>query len=580
MEFGNRIMKKIQTAILVVLLLIFIGECLYTNYWKSLANDELKHLDTGHYFLAKGVCCKGIDNTPLIVLNALPLLWDLEYILAEDNGMFYNGWKYHKYLFWERIPTLLFGLFLGLLIFKWSKELWGFKGGLLSLILFVFSPEIISQFSLVSPDALCTAMIFASLYFFYKFLRAIKNNGQEKRFFNERIIFLIIINGFVFGLAQIAKYSSLALFPILFFVIIVFIILDKEVAQDFSLGNLLSRTKVRNAYMRSLQLIFSIFIIILIAYLIVWLSYGIHLKNDYYEFANGKKIYSFGFGDYLKGIREARMNYTEGFPSFFMGELNEKGDKGWRLYFPVTFIIKTPIPTLIFLLLGTIVLFFKRKSIDECMRKDFVTEFILIFPVIFYFVTAICGNLNIGLRHILQIYPFLFVFIGRLGVLIEIKKWLIKVILGILLLWYMVSSIAVAPNYLGYFNEFIGGMKNGYKYLVDSNMDWGQDLKLLKKWLDKKGIESIQFSYFGFGLPEFYGIRYVYLPSGLSNLEIPQNYEVPPKGSQKGLMAISVTNLQGVYFKVKGIEPDYYYWLKKYKPIAMVGSSILIYDIK
>jgi len=557
-------MKRWYIIVVGILLLIFVGESLYTNYNKSLANDELKHLDTGHYFLAKGVCCKGVDNTPLIVLNALPLLNDLAYIPAEDYGAFYNGWKYHKYLFWERLPTLLFGLLLGIIIFKWSKGLWGIWGGLLSLSLFAFSPEIIAHFSLVSPDALCAALMTTSLYFFYKLLQAIRIKGVNEKFLNKRIVFLIITNGIFLGLAQIAKYTSLGLFPIFFFIILICIFHRKDFASK-----------------KIILFILSTIIIVIIAYLIVWLSYGVHLENDYYEFANGKKIYSFGFGDYLKGIREARMNYKEGFPSFFMGELKEKSEgRHWWLYFPVAFLIKTPFPIHVLIVLSVICMFTANSFTRKFASKDFLTEFIIIFPIVFYFIMAVFGNLNIGIRHILQIYPLLFIFIGRLGLWIENKKLIPKIILCVLLLWYMLGSIVISPNYLGYFNELVGGMKNGYKYLVDSNMDWGQDLKLLKKWMDKKGIEQIQFSYFGFGLPEYYGIKYIYLPGGLSNLVIPQDYKIPPKGSQKGLMAISVTNLQGVYFKLKGFEPDYYYWLKKHKPIDMVGSSILIYEIK
>ncbi len=526
-----------------------------------MANDELKHLDTGHYYLAKGTCCRGIDNTPLIVLNALPLLNDLEYVEKDELGAFYNGWKYHKYLFYERLPTLFFGIILGIIIFKWSMDLWGLWGGLLGLFLFAFSPNLIAHFSLVSPDALCTALIVTSLYFFYRLLKTIKEKKSDKSISKKWIIFLIVINGIVFGLAQIAKYTSMGLFPILFLIVLVCMFYKR----DFGIKKLV-------------LLILCIVLFVILAYVIVWLSYGVHLKNDYFELLSGKKIYAFGFGDYLKGIREARMNYTTGFPSFFMGEVKERG--GWLFYFPITFLIKTPIPTLILLFFSVGLLIIGGKSVNGNVRKDFLTEFIIFCPIVFYFIMAILGNLNIGVRHILQIYPLIFISIGRLGLWIQKKAIVPKILVVVLLLWYGISSIITSPNSLGYFNESVGGMKGGYNYLVDSNMDWGQDLKLLKRWMDKKGIERIQLSYFGFGLPEYYGIRYEYLPSGLSNLEIPRDYKIPPKGSQRGLIAISATNLQGVYFKIKGLETDYYYWLKKYKPIDRVGSSILIYEIK
>ncbi|WP_152609900.1 hypothetical protein [Geobacter sp. OR-1] len=140
------------------------------------------------------------------------------------------------------------------------------------------------------------------------------------------------------------------------------------------------------------------------------------------------------------------------------------------------------------------------------------------------------------------------------------------------IIWYLASAWYIAPHYLAYFNEIAGGPGNGYKYLVDGNLDWGQDLPGLKKFMDENGIKRISLSYFGADSPERYGIKYDWLPSHyLFNPEPDKEVRVTPDQ----LVAISATNLQGVYFDDK----NQYKWLLDYKPVAKIGYSIFVYDL-
>ena len=177
---------------------------------------------------------------------------------------------------------------------------------------------------------------------------------------------------------------------------------------------------------------------------------------------------------------------------------------------------------------------------------------------------------SIGLRYVLPVYPFVFVIASG-----AVKQlWRFRYVLIVLLAWYPVASFTVWPDYLAYFNELAGGADNGYRYLVDSNLDWGQDLKGLKRFMDSRGIDRIYLSYFGTDLPARYGIDYDWLPSYELKNPNPQTTTIDLK--RKRYLAISVTNLQGVY-----IEPSTTFrWLDRYTPVARIGHSIFVYYLE
>jgi hypothetical protein len=139
------------------------------------------------------------------------------------------------------------------------------------------------------------------------------------------------------------------------------------------------------------------------------------------------------------------------------------------------------------------------------------------------------------------------------------------------LTWYIGASCWIHPHYLAYFNELIGGPDNGYKYLVDSNLDWGQDLKGLKAFMREHGISRINLSYFGSDAPERYGISYVRLPSFVLRGGDRQHKDSDPPG----WYAISVSCLQGSYL----MNRDLFEPFKSLKPVAKIGYSIFIYDL-
>lgn len=114
----------------------------------------------------------------------------------------------------------------------------------------------------------------------------------------------------------------------------------------------------------------------------------------------------------------------------------------------------------------------------------------------FVILTAISfGSVKIGLRHVLPVFPFIFVFTARFFKL-ALERSLLSGLAFLLIIWYLISSIRIYPHYLAYFNEYVGGPTNGYKYLVDSNLDWGQDLKGSKEYMERRDIEKVKLAYF------------------------------------------------------------------------------------
>jgi len=270
--------------------------------------------------------------------------------------------------------------------------------------------------------------------------------------------------------------------------------------------------------------------------------------------------YGFDPRPYLQGLQI--QGSTPGHWSFLLGELSSEG---WWYYIPVAFVLKTPIPLLLCLAAAITM-----AGITVFRRSIALDDVILWLPVL-AFVTFFCIELrSIGLRYVLPIYPF--VFVAAAGAVWRLVR--AKYLIAVPVLWYVVTSATAWPHYLAYFNAFAGGSANGYRSLVDSNLDWGQDLKGLKQFMDSRGIPRIYLSYFGTDAPERYGIAYDWLPSYALRNPNPQATTVNIR--RKSYVAISVTNLQGVYMEPKTM----FRWLDTLTPVAQIGHSIFVYYVE
>jgi hypothetical protein len=262
--------------------------------------------------------------------------------------------------------------------------------------------------------------------------------------------------------------------------------------------------------------------------------------------------------DYVRGLLFV-MEHSESRSTFLNGQLS---DQGFPHYFLATFLLKTPIPLLV--LAGLAFLRIPRLS-------PRTVAFVWV-PIALYVVLTMGRGLQIGHRHLLPVLPFLFVAAGESAA--AVARWrrpLGPALVGLLVAGYAAGTLRTHPHHLAYFNEVAGGPGNGWRHLVDSNLDWGQDLKRLKAWMDDRAVEKVKLSYFGSADPAYYGIDCERLP-GYSAPHPPRvTREIRPGD----IVAVSATNLQGVY-----LDPEdraLMERLRQLEPVGRAGYSILIY---
>jgi 4-amino-4-deoxy-L-arabinose transferase-like glycosyltransferase len=309
-------------------------------------------------------------------------------------------------------------------------------------------------------------------------------------------------------------------------------------------------------------------------------------------------------GQYLLGLLMSRLRFgfaTSGNPIYYYcGEIS---GTGWKSYFPLAYLLKEQLAfhiLTLFVLITAIGSFLKKREKSlipfiQWLRDNFVLAMSFIFIGI-YWVMSILSPLNIGVRHVLPTLPFIYLLVAyyldgwlkthnhpvpqnyRKG-LYSLYERSVKPIskyffLGVILFWLLIEIVLVYPSYLSYYNILAGGPAHGWKFIVDSNYDWGQDLKRLKKFVTENNVEKIKLDCFGSGgnaAPYYY---------------LGEKYEPwhPSKGKPQGWFAISATQRQIAFGKpVKGLQtkPNYSYsWLKQYEPVARAGQSIFIYNIE
>jgi len=587
-------MSNKTTNIIAALLLIFVFfVAIFSMKDDSLTMDEVAHLPAGFAYLTQKDMRLNPEHPPLIKdLAAIPLLFIKNIRFPSEisawkedinsqwefgfNFLYKTGNPVDKMIFWGRIPMILILLLLGFYLFKWTKELYGKKAAILALFLFSFSPTFITHGRLVTTDVGAAAGIFIAIYYFIKFLK----DSSKKN---------LIFAGIALGFAQLAKFSSILLLPSFGILIFVWAIIKAT--------NLKSFLKFFAIYL------LSFISILVIAYLLVWPIYQYHVLNypperqvrDTEFLLSSFKIRPLAnlvswmadkpilrsYAQYLLGLFMVLQRGAGGHTTYFLGEVSAAG---WKNYFPIVYIIKEP---LTFHILTAIALIYVsiliKKPLWEktysrligWLKKHFVEFSMLVFMAI-YWVSSIASPLNIGVRHLLPVFPFTFLLVsGVINFWLKSPPFGIKYLfLLILILWQMVSIISIYPHFLAYFNELAGGPDRAYIYTVDSNLDWGQDLKRLKKWVEENKIEKIYVDYFGGGEAKYY------LKEKFEPWWGTKNPNDLPKGSY---LAISASFLQGGRgTPVPGFDQSsgYYRWLYQYEPITKIGYSIFVYKIE
>ncbi len=566
--------NKTTSIIAGLLLLIMFVLAVSSIRNDSLTMDEVAHLPSGYSYLTQQDMRLNPEHPPLIKdLAAFPLLfikdinfpseipaWQEDVNGQWDFGRYFlyrAGNPVEKMIFWGRIPMILILILLGFYVFKWARELFGNRASLLALFFFSFSPTLIAHGRLVTTDVGAAAGIFIATYYFIKVLKSPTRKN-------------IILAGVFFGLAELLKFSAILLLPFYIFLGLVWWLAK--------LGKFKQTLKI-------LVLVFAI------GFLLIWPIYQYHTWNYPSEkqvtdtqvylrdtpefikkailFAADKPILR-AYAHYFTGLSMVFHRVAGGNTTYFLGEVS---NLGWRSYFPIVYFIKIPLAFHILTLIALLsALWFIRKP--SWIKSHFPVFAILTFIGI-YWIVSIQGNLNIGVRHLLPVFPLTILLVAAAitNLLKEPYLKLKYLVLMLLIFWQAFSVISVYPHFLAYFNESISGPSNGYKYVVDSNLDWGQDLKRLKNWVEENSIEIIYVDYFGGSSPKYI------LGTKFAPWWGDRNAEEFPKGNY---LAVSASFLQGGRGKAILTLPQssgYYRWLDNYTPVTTIGHSIFIYYI-
>ncbi|MBZ5637751.1 MAG: glycosyltransferase family 39 protein [Acidobacteriia bacterium] len=422
-----------------------------------------------------------------------------------------------------RMAMLAAGVLLLLVVYALARDLWGRDGALVALALGALSPTTLAHAGLVTTD-LPAALGFAATA--WCFLRFTRRPGWRPA----------VATGASLGAALLTKYTAMLLAPILVLMAAVWIVAGVAPGGRPAAG----RWRAAAAGLAGA---------FLVAYVVLWAGYGFRysavtdpgyrLEWEMLDKVHGPMASAIAWAKDAEVLPEAwlfGLAYARGGASARLAFLNgEQSVTGWWYYFPEAFLLKTP-PAFVLLLLWVLLAGIART------RGRSVDGWLLAIPPVLYLAASMAGNLNIGYRHLLPVVPFLFVAAGGTAGLLEGTR-VRRAAATTLLAGCALSFGLATPRYLSYFNAFAGGARGGFRYLVDSNIDWGQDLPALEAWLDAHGHESVDLAYFGTADPKAYGIRYRKVVR-VHDFEPTEPSVRPGRGD---LFAVSVTLLEGVY---------------------------------
>ncbi|HTC46220.1 MAG TPA: glycosyltransferase family 39 protein [Candidatus Aquilonibacter sp.] len=570
-------MRHIKTTLAAgALILILFLQLFLSARRNSITWDEDDHIYAGYMSWKHGDFGLNPEHPPLVKLVAsLPLLnmtlkmpdlqdrfFKHEAFLGGKDFMFKND--ANTMLVRARMAASIFTLILVILVFLATEEMFGNTAAFIALALLAFDPNLIAHGAVVGTDAGLSCFMFASVYAFYRY---------AKRPSMSRLLAV----GIAAGLALASKHTGILVFPILFMLAICEIVS----AQSSSYPADVQATTAKKAKQFAVALI----AISTIAIGILWSAYGFR----YQARPDGRQMNP-PFANFLQGLsrpREARLlqsvahfhllpeSYLYGladvrimsdfYTSFLLGKIYPHGV--W-FYFPVAFAIKSSVSFLILLLIAIWAIATRR------LRRWREILFLTI-PPAFYLMIAMMSGMNIGVRHILPMYLFLSVLVaGVAGKLIaQNRRWAYPVL--VLLIFQAISTVRTYPAYLAYANELWGGPSQTYKLLSDSNVDWGQQLKDVKRYLDEHGIQDCWFIYFGEGVIDasYYGIPCKPLPTA-DSLWVDEPANAPP--AIDGTVLISAGDLSGFEFGPGELNP--YEQFKTAHPTAVIDYGVFFYN--
>jgi Dolichyl-phosphate-mannose-protein mannosyltransferase len=550
-----------QRSAVALLLLAFVLLCAHGLAWDTPTVDEFAHLPAGWHYWQTGSFALFPQNPPLVkLLAALPLF--LVHPAIDTGARIQNtGWYpwvfgtdfmernraiYDRIFLLGRLPIVLLGLWTGLLVFRWARELYGPGAGLLALTFFVFCPAIVAHAHLATVDLGAACL---TLWALHRYDRYVRKGGWRR----------LLLCGVALGAAELAKFTGLLLYPI-FVLLALAAVLAAVGTREEGLGRRLAKSFAGLA---------AIFLVSLLVIDCGYLFQGVGRPLGEHRFGSRAlgRLAAVLPGSlpvplpaaYLQGVDDLQqINEVGEYPSYLFGRWSRDG---FRAYYLITLLYKTPL----LLLLAFALAPFAR--IPGARGQAFLWLPALALFLAFSFLSKV----DYGIRYILPILPLACIYAGRLA------PWLIDrstargpllrraALAGLAL--YPVSILAATPDTIDYFNLLASGQ--GDRILIDSNLDWGQGLKRLKRYMDREKLPEIRLAYFGHVDPALYGIRW----------QFPDPNQVDPAIP----IAVSANFLHGYPYatyangRILPIPPGAFAWIGKLPRKAELGGGMFVY---
>ncbi len=574
--------------VLTVMLLIEVASAVQ----ESQTYDEAVHLASGLSYWRTGSFRLNPEHPPILKLlaSAPLLLTPAKLPLDHPSWSGVDEWEFSDVFLYQnvlppqtmlllgRLPIMLLSLLLGWWIFKASREMFGNLGAALSVTLYAFDPNIVAHSRYITTDLGFTALAFFSIY---RLTRLLQQPSPRNW----------LIFGLVFLAASLSKFSSLA-FSLALVGVFLILKIVKPSHSALSLKKLWRGAAIA----------------IPAAFMIIWSLYGFDIRrplddpriarlyeerqqlldtNTVQTLPRFERFIVENVGDrtsslgqrierlqhlrypaytFFRGLSAVISHATGGHGTYLLGQVNQRG---WWYYFPVAFAAKTPLPTLIaivaVLAMFTMLIARRRRTQNnllEAIRSIDLRWLVYLATPILFFTISIFSHLNLGWRHIMPIYPFWLVLAGSLAVPVTRQQWSRLILPLLLIANIVIVQAGTFPNEIGYFNSLVGGSRNGPNILLDSNLDWGQDLPKLAAFVRQHALSVIPFAYYGRADVTAY----------LDNaVPLPTTDAVAQSGEPMGFVAISVGEL---------MRPDgQYRWLWNKIPVTVLGSGIYVYRL-
>jgi 4-amino-4-deoxy-L-arabinose transferase-like glycosyltransferase len=576
------------------LLLIHAGLLAYGAAVHSPAIDEVGHMAAGLSHWQLGNFDLYHVNPPLVrSVAAVPVLfaapkydWSQysdapgarsEFAIGRDF-ISANGERSFWFFTWARWACIPFSLLGGYICFRWARDLYGDWPGLLALTLWCFEPNILANAQMITPDTGATALGLTAAYLFWKWL---KQPGW----------LLALGAGLALGLTLLTKTTWIILFALWPALWLLWQASRGRKPPD----------KPRTWLNPSLQL-GTVFLL------------GLYILNVGYGFENSfKRLGDFPFvsetlggpqqeringsgnrftgtwlgatpvpvpRNYLLGLDVQKHDFESHFNSYLRGEWRKEG---WWYYYLYALTIKVPLGVWLLALLAAFLGLIRRGYVAAW--RD---EVIVLAPavVVLTLVSSQTG-FNHHSRYVLTIFPFLFIWMSKAARAFERKERVPAVLTGGAVTWAVISSLLVYPHSLSYFNELAGGPENGSAHLVDSNIDWGQDLLYLRDWLkEHPDARPLHLAYFGYFDSRVAGIEFTPPPPGPTSAEETAGPEPKEFGPRPGWYAVSVTLMRGYSYSLadgnggtQGFPLKSLAYFQRFRRVGRAGWSIYIYHI-